>query len=78
MGESPIIVAFDQHAKSVVAAVLAASDTTPALHPLNADLPTIGRFVAQLRERGELRCCYEAGPCGFCAAAISDRTGYPV
>jgi len=77
MGESTIIVAFDQHAKSVMAAVLAASDTSPALHPLNADLPTIGRFVAQLRERGELRCCYEAGPCGFALQRFLTERGIP-
>ena len=77
MGESTIMVAFDQHAKSVVAAVLAARDTTPALHSLNADLPTIGRFVAQLHERGELRCCYEAGPCGFALQRFLTERGIP-
>ncbi len=65
MTESTTLVAFDQHAKSVVAAVLGAGDATPALHPLSADLPTIGRFVKRLRRRGPVRCCYEAGPCGF-------------
>ena len=77
MGESTIMVAFDQHAKSVVAAVLAARDTTPALHSLNADLPTIGRFVAQLHERGELRCCYQAGPCGFALQRFLTERGIP-
>jgi transposase len=65
MNESTIIVAFDQHAASVVAAVLHPGERTPALYPLAADLPTIGRFVARFARQGTVRCCYEAGPCGF-------------
>jgi transposase len=64
MFESTTIIAFDQHAASVVAAVLMPGQT-PALHALASDLPTIGRFVERLRRDHELRCCYEAGPCGF-------------
>jgi transposase len=63
--ESTIIVAFDQHARSVVGAVLGPHETEPALHPLASDLPTIGRFVSRLAKRGPVRCCYEAGPCGL-------------
>jgi energy-converting hydrogenase Eha subunit E len=48
MFESTAIIAFDQHAASVVAAVLLPGQRTPAIHPLNADLPTIGRFVARV------------------------------
>lgn len=65
MLESTAIVAFDQHAASVVAAVLLPGQRTPALHPLPPDLPTIGRFVARLRRQYAAQCCYEAGPCGF-------------
>jgi transposase len=65
MFESTTIVAFDQHAASVVAAVLLPGQQTPALHPLASDLPTIGRFVTRLGRHGTVRCCYEAGPCGF-------------
>ena len=65
MDESTIIVAFDQHAASVVAAVLLPGQRTPSLQALSADVPTIGRFVAQLARQGAVRCCYEAGPCGF-------------
>src|SRR5260221_10450292 len=64
MTESTPIVAFDQHAASVVAAVLLPGQQTPALHALAPDLPTIGRFLERLG-RTDLRCCYEAGPCGF-------------
>ncbi len=65
MNESTLIIAFDQHAASVVAAILLPGQQTPALHELAADLPTIGRFVDRVGRRGHVRCCYEAGPCGF-------------
>ena len=65
MTESTLIVAFDQHAASLVAAVLLPGERTPAVHQLAPDLPTIGRFVHRFRRCGSLRCCYEAGPCGF-------------
>jgi transposase len=64
MYESIPIIAFDQHAASVTAAILLPGQRTPALHQLSPDLPTIGRFVARLG-RGDVRCCYEAGPGGF-------------
>jgi transposase len=57
-------VAFDQHAASLVAAVLLPDQRTPALHALAPDLPSISRFIDRLAIPG-LRCCYEAGPCGF-------------
>jgi transposase len=64
MTESTPIVAFDQHAASVMAAVLMPGDRTPALHALPPDLPTIYRFLTRVGASG-VRCCYEAGPCGF-------------
>jgi transposase len=64
MAESTPIVAFDQHAASVMAAVLLPGERMPALQPLAPDLPTIGRFLERLAASG-VRCCYAAGPCGF-------------
>jgi len=64
MVESTPIVAFDQHVASVVAAVLLPGQRTPALHTLAPDLPAISRFLERLH-LGDVRCCYEAGPCGF-------------
>lgn len=63
--QSTTIIAFDQHAATTVAAVLVPGQRTPALHTLTSDSPTILRFVERLRRQGPLRCCYEAGPCGF-------------
>ena len=65
MSESTTIIAFDQHAQWVMAAVLGPREAEPAVHPLTSDLPTIGRFVKRLLAYGPVRCCYEAGPCGF-------------
>jgi transposase len=65
MLESTAIIAFDQHAASVVAAVLLPGHRTPSLHTLPPDLPTIVRFVARVGRQHTVQCCYEAGPCGF-------------
>jgi len=63
--QSTTVVAFDQHAETVVAGVLVPGETVAAVHSLSSDLPTIGRFLASLQRRGAVQCCYEAGPCGF-------------
>ena len=65
MFESTPVVAFDQHAASVTAAVLFPGARQPAVHQLAPDVPTIRRFLAKVRRQGAVRCCYEAGPCGF-------------
>jgi len=75
--QSTTVVAFDQHAKSVVAAVLEGTAATPSLHALSEDLPAIGRFVARLQRRGSVRCCYEAGPCGFGLQRFLSARGIP-
>jgi transposase len=63
--KSTIILAFDQHAATTVAAVLLPGHRTSALHTLTSDSTTILRFVERVRRQGPVRCCYEAGPCGF-------------
>lgn len=65
MLESTTIIAFDQHAATTVAAVLRPADRAAAVHPLTSDVPTIQRLVARVSQDGPVRCCYEAGPCGF-------------
>jgi transposase len=65
MYESIPIVAFDQHAASVMAAVLLPGQQIPAVHPLAPECATIGRFVDRVRQGGPVRCRYEAGPGGF-------------
>jgi len=63
--KSTTIIAFDQHAATTVAAVLLSGHRTPALHSLPSDSSTILRLVERLRRQAPVRCCYEAGPCGF-------------
>ena len=63
--QSTTVIAFDQHAATTVAAVLLPGQRTPALHPLTSETSTLVGFVTRLRRHGAVRCCYEAGPCGF-------------
>lgn len=63
--KSTIILALDQHAATTVAAVLLPGQRTSAVHTLTSDSATIVRFVERVRRQGAVRCCYEAGPCGF-------------
>ena len=65
MAESTTIVAFDQHAATTMAAVLLPGQRTPAVHPMSSDLGELRRLVRRLQRAGSVRCCYEAGPCGF-------------
>jgi transposase len=72
------LIAFDQHAATTVAAVLLPGQRTPALHTLPSDNPTIVRFVRRLERRaGAVRCCYEAGPCGFELQRALTAAGVP-
>jgi len=75
MSESTTIIAFDQHAKSVMAAVLEAGVSEPAVQEVPADLPSIGRFVARIAKQSGVRCCYEAGPCGFALQRFLTKVG---
>ena len=52
MGESRTIVAFDQHAASVMAAVLLPGHQTAATHQVSSDVAAIGRFVQRVRRQG--------------------------
>jgi transposase len=63
--QSTTIIAFDQHAATTVAAILVPSQRTPALQSMTSDTATIVRVVERVRAQGAVRCCYEAGPCGF-------------
>ena len=64
--QSTPLIAFDQHAATTVAAVLLPGERQPALHSLTSESATIVKFVARLqRQHPDVRCCYEAGPCGF-------------
>ena len=59
-----IHVGLDVHQRSISVAELHAVG-----EPIVRELPnapaTLKKFFTKLRAQGELRCCYEAGPCGF-------------
>ena len=65
MFESTPIVAFDQHAASLMAAVLLPGSRPAGRPPARARSAHDPALSAKLRRQGALRCCYEAGPCGF-------------
>ena len=66
MMQSTTIIAFDQHAATTVAAVLLPGQRTPALHTLTSDSPDDSALRrSACSATGAVRCCYEAGPCGF-------------
>jgi transposase len=77
MAESTTIVAFDQHAATTVAAVLLPGHRVPALHPMTSELGELRRFVGRVRRQGAVRCCYEAGPCGFELQRALQADGVP-
>ena len=77
MQESTTIIAFDQHADSVVAAGLSPHVRTAGTQPLSPDLAHLGRFVDKVRREGPVRCYYEAGPCGFELYRYLSRRGIP-
>jgi transposase len=77
MAESTTIVAFDQHAATTVAAVLLPEQRVRALHPMTSEVGELRRFVARVRRQGAVRCCYEAGPCGFDLQRALQADGVP-
>jgi transposase len=77
MGESTTIVAFDQHAATTVAAVLLPGHRVPALHPMTSEVGELRRFIGRVRRQGAVRCCYEAGPCGFELQRALQADGVP-
>jgi transposase len=77
MRESTTILALDQHADSVVAAVLPPTLRVPVVQAVPADLPGLGRFVDKLVRRGPVHCYYEAGPCGFALQRFLTTRGVP-
>lgn len=73
---TPVVVAFDQHAVETVAAVLQPGQRVPALQTLASQSGGIVAFVRQVAQQGPVRCCYEAGPCGFELARALRTAGF--
>jgi transposase len=59
-------VGLDVHAERIVIATLEGHSNEPVVRDIPNDAKTIRRTFQRLaKEHYELRCCYEAGPCGF-------------
>jgi hypothetical protein len=61
-------VGMDAHKRSISVAVLPPGSRDPIeWQVLNRtdDIRRLGRKLVRMAEGGEVRCCYEAGPCGF-------------
>jgi len=60
-----IHVGLDVHSKSVAMATLDQGDEKPTTVVIPNDPKALRRAFAKLAPLGEVRCCYEAGPCGY-------------
>ncbi len=52
MLQSTTTIGFDQHAHSLVAALLLPDAREPAIQPLSPDLPHVGRFIDKVLQQG--------------------------
>lgn len=50
---------------SIVVAVLAEGEQVPVIDRVFNDEPSIRRLIGHFADVSVLRCCYEAGPCGY-------------
>jgi transposase len=65
MKKDTIHVALDVHAKSIAMAVLEPGAERAGVSDLPNEPKAIRRAFTRLKAQGDVRCCYEAGPCGF-------------
>lgn len=60
-----IHVGLDVHQRTIAVAELGEDGGEPLVREIPNTAPAVRKFFLKLRSQGELRCCYEAGPCGF-------------
>ena len=60
-----IHVGLDVHQRSITIAELDDSPGEPVVREIPNAPSAIRKLFSKLTSKGELRCCYEAGPCGF-------------
>jgi len=64
--EKPIIwLGMDVHARTIAVARLKGTSTTAETNEIPNDPKVVRRTFSRLQAEGEVRCCYEAGCCGF-------------
>ena len=65
MKKPSTFVGLDVHSTSIALAVWRPGADKPESHEIPNDPKVIRRTFTRLQGEGPLRCCYEAGPCGF-------------
>jgi len=65
MKQSTTFVGLDVHSTSITVAVLEPGARQPRISQIQNDTKSIRRTFQRLKRGTSLRCCYEAGPCGF-------------
>ena len=76
MAECITIIAFDQHADSIMAAVFPSGAREPVVQAVAPDSERVSRFVSKLAKPGQVHCYYEAGPCGFALQRALTARGF--
>src|SRR2546425_7160873 len=56
---------LDVHAETIAVAVAERGAEVRSLGMIPNDPTAVARLIRQLGARGQLRACYEAGPCGY-------------
>jgi transposase len=71
-------VGMDVHKKTINVAMLRPGEDTPEEWRFNNDRRGLRRFARKVRREaeGEVRCCYEAGPCGYVVQRVLGEEGF--
>jgi len=69
--------AFDVHAATIALGLLETGQVKPEVWEIANDPATIRKTVQRLRRGRDLRCCYEAGPCGYVLQRQLTAMGIP-
>ena len=77
MKKDTIHVALDVHSKTIAMAVLEPGAERAGVSDLPNEPKAIRRAFTCLKARADLRCCYEAGPCGFEVWRLLASMGIP-
>jgi transposase len=71
-------VGLDVHSTSIAVAVLGVTDQTPQVFEIPNEPKAIRRTITRLKSSARaVRCCYEAGPCGFEVYRQLEELGVP-
>lgn len=69
---------MDTSKNTIVVGILMPGEEAPVLDRIFNDEESVRRLVGRLGPAGQLRACYEAGPCGFELHRLLASMGWPV